>query len=328
MRMGVMVGGQSFQGSLEDMVGWGRSLEARGFDTLWIPHVFGLDAITLAAVVGRETQRIELGTSVVPTYPRHPTAMGQQALTAGIACGGRFTLGIGLSHPPVIERMLGLSYARRAAHMREYVEVLAPMLEGRSVKFEGEEFRVDFPTRAPSGTPRVPLLIAALGDRMLELAGRRAEGTLLWMVGPRTIEGHIAPKIRRAAREAGRPEPRIVAGVHVALVSDAEAARAKLESMLGMYRMMPSYAAMLDREEARSISDVALVGDEAVLDAGLRRLRDLGVTDFEASILALDEGAEQRTLDYLASRIERKGAPDARRRHDDDSEASSRGHRT
>src|SRR5690606_17756361 len=137
----------------EDMVGWGRSLEARGFDTLWIPHVFGLDAITLAAVVGRETQRIELGTSVVPTYPRHPTAMGQQALTAGIACGGRFTLGIGLSHPPVIERMLGLSYARRAAHMREYVEVLAPMLEGRSVKFEGEEFRVDFPTRAPSGTP-------------------------------------------------------------------------------------------------------------------------------------------------------------------------------
>lgn len=302
MKLGVMIGGQSVGGNLEDLVGWGRDLETRGFDTLWIPHVFGLDAITVAAVVGRETRRIELGTSVVPTQPRHPTAMAQQAVTASLASQGRFTLGIGLSHPPVIEKMLGLSYARRVAHMREYVEVLLPMLEGKSARFEGAEFAVDFPTRFPQ-SPRVPLLLAALGDRMLELAGSRADGTLLWMVGPRTIEQHIAPKIRAAAAAAGRPSPRIVAGVHVALVRDADAARAKLEQMLGMYRMMPSYAAMLDREQATSIADVALVGDEAVLDAGLRRLRDLGVTDFEASILAAEEGAEQRTLDYLSSRV-------------------------
>ncbi|MCB9378069.1 MAG: TIGR03564 family F420-dependent LLM class oxidoreductase [Holophagales bacterium] len=302
MRMGLMVGGQRFQGSLPEMVATGRDLEARGFDTLWIPHVFGLDAITLAALVGRETTRIELGTSVVPTYPRHPTAMGQQAFTAGIACGGRFTLGIGLSHPPVIERMLGLSYARRVAHMREYVEVLRPLLEGQPAKFAGEEFRVDFPLHAPPG-PRVPLLLAALGERMLELAGRCSEGTLLWMVGPRTIERHVAPRIRAAARAAGRREPRIVAGVHVALVSDVDAARARLDDMLGMYRMMPSYRAMLDLEDARTIADVALVGDEPILDAGLRRLRDLGVTDFEASIVAVDGDTERRTLDYLESRI-------------------------
>lgn len=303
MKIGLMVGGQSFDGSLETLVGWGRELEARGFDTLWIPHVFGLDAITAAAVVGRETRRIELGTSVVPTQPRHPTALAQQAVTAALASNGRFTLGIGLSHPPVIERMLGLSYARRVAHMREYVEVVLPMLEGKPVRFEGAEFKVDFPTRFPS-TPRVPLLLAALGDHMLELAGSRTDGTLLWMVGPRTIEGHIAPKIRKAASAAGRPSPRIVAGVHVALVSDTDGARAKLEQMLGMYRMMPSYKAMLDLENARSIADVALVGDEAILDAGLRRLRDLGVTDFEASILAVDEGSERRTLEFLESRIE------------------------
>lgn len=302
MKMGLMVGGQSFRGSLDDMIGWGRDLEARGFDTLWIPQVFGLDAITLAALVGRETRRIELGTSVVPTYPRHPTAMAQQALTTAIAAGGRFSLGIGLSHPPVVERMLGLSYARRASHMREYVEVLLPMLEGRPVRFEGSEYRVDFPTLVPE-TARVPLLLAALGDRMLALAGAKCDGTLLWMVGPRTIESHIAPKIRRAASEAGRSEPRIVAGVHVALVSDVEAGRARLENMLGMYRMMPSYAAMLDREGATSIADVALVGDEPILDAGLRRLRDLGVTDFEASIIAVDPEAEKRTLDFLESRI-------------------------
>ncbi len=303
MKIGVMVGGQSFDGTLDGLVGWGRDLEARGFDTLWIPHVFGLDAITVAAVVGRETRRIELGTSVVPTQPRHPTAMAQQAVTAALASNGRFTLGIGLSHPPVIERMLGLSYARRVAHMREYVEVLLPMLDGKPARFEGTEFKVDFPTRFPA-SPRVPLMLAALGDRMLELAGSRTDGTLLWMVGPRTIESHIAPKIRQAAAAAGRPSPRIVAGVHVALVSDTDAARAKLEQMLGMYRMMPSYKAMLDRENAHSIADVALVGDEAVLDAGLRRLRDLGVTDFEASILAVDDGAERRTLDYLESRID------------------------
>lgn len=303
MKIGVMVGGQSFDGTLDGLVGWGRDLEARGFDTLWIPHVFGLDAITVAAVVGRETRRIELGTSVVPTQPRHPTAMAQQAVTAALASNGRFTLGIGLSHPPVIERMLGLSYARRVAHMREYVEVLLPMLDGKPARFEGTEFKVDFPTRFPA-SPRVPLMLAALGDRMLELAGSRTDGTLLWMVGPRTIESHIAPKIRRAAAAAGRPSPRIVAGVHVALVSDTDAARAKLEQMLGMYRMMPSYKAMLDRENAHSIADVALVGDEGVLDAGLRRLRDLGVTDFEASILSVDDGSERRTLDFLESRID------------------------
>lgn len=302
MKIGLMVGGQSFDGLLETLVAWGRDLETRGFDTLWIPQVFGLDAITAAAVVGRETRRIELGTSVVPTQPRHPTAMAQQAVTAALASKGRFTLGIGLSHPPVIERMLGLSYARRVAHMREYVEVLLPMLEGKPVRFEGAEFKVDFPTRFPA-MPRVPLMLAALGVRMLELAGSRTDGTMLWMVGPRTIECHIAPKIRRAAATAGRPSPRIVAGVHIALVSDTEGARAKLEQMLGMYRMMPSYKAMLDLEDARSIADVALVGDEAVLDAGLRRLRDLGVSDFEASIISVDDSTERRTLDFLESRI-------------------------
>lgn len=302
MKIGLMVGGQSFDGSLETLVGWGRDLEARGFDSFWIPQVFGLDAITAAAVVGRETRRIELGTSVVPTQPRHPTVMAQQAVTAALASNGRFTLGIGLSHPPVIERMLGLSYARRVAHMREYVEVVLPMLEGKPVRFEGTEFKVDFPTRFPA-MPRVPLMLAALGDRMLELAGSRTDGTMLWMVGPRTIESHIVPKIRKAASAAGNPSPRIVAGVHIALVSDTDGARAKLEQMLGMYRMMPSYKAMLDLEGARSIADVALVGDEAILDAGLRRLRDLGVSDFEASILSVDDGTERRTLDFLESRI-------------------------
>ena len=147
MQIGVMAGGTSNRAGLDDLATRARDLESRGFATMWIPNLFGLDAITASAVVGRETERIELGTAVVPTFPRHPTALAQQALTAGAACRGRFTLGIGLSHPPVIEGMLGLSYARRARHMREYMEVLGPLLRGEPAGFEGEEYRVGLEVR-------------------------------------------------------------------------------------------------------------------------------------------------------------------------------------
>lgn len=298
MRIGVMLGGQSSRSDLDALVVRARELEARGFSTFWIAHVFGFDALTAAAVVGRETRRIEIGTAVVPTYPRHPAALAQQALTAGAACGGRFTLGIGLSHPVVIERMLGLSWARRVSHMREYLAVLAPLLRGEPAKFAGDEYRVDLALAVP-GAPHVPLLLAALGDRMLALAGRETDGTILWMAGLRTIEHHVAPKLRRAAREAGRPEPRIVAGMHVALTSQRDAAREKIGRLLAMYRQMPSYRALLEIEESHGAPELALVGDERELAAGLERLRSLGVSDFEASPLATDEGAEERTLAFL-----------------------------
>ncbi len=297
-----MVGGTSQRVGLEGLIARAVELESRGFATMWIANVFGLDAITAATAIGRETDRIELGTAVVPTYPRHPTALAQQALTAGVACGGRFTLGIGLSHPVVIEGMLGLSYARRAPHMREYMEVLGPMLRGEPVKFEGEEYRVNFPLDLPDAQP-VPVLIAALGAHMLKIAGRHAAGTILWTTGPRTIERHIAPKLRAAAREAGRPDPRIVAGMHIVLTSNTEAANEHVGKLLTMYGSMPSYRAMLDIEGAEGPDDLALIGDEKALDAKLERLRNIGVTDFEASIVSTDDGAEERTLQYLESRL-------------------------
>jgi 5,10-methylenetetrahydromethanopterin reductase len=302
MRIGIMDGGRAEAPGLDGLVATARELESRGFDTLWLPNVFGLDAITTAAVVGRETERIEIGTAVVPTYPRHPTALAQQALTASSACRGRFTLGIGLSHPPVIEKLLGLSYARRARHMREYMGVLAPLLRGEQTDFEGEEYQVKLSLQVPDAPP-VPVLIAALGDQMLKIAGRHAAGTILWMTGPRTIESHIAPKLRAAANEAGRPDPRIVAGMHIVLTPNADAANERIGKKLAMYGQMPSYRAMLDKEGAASPAELALVGDEKVLDAGLERLRDLGVSDFEASIFRTDDGAYERTLAYLESRL-------------------------
>jgi F420-dependent oxidoreductase-like protein len=302
MQIGVMFGGRSNPVGLDDLARRARDLESRGFATLWVPNVFGLDAVTTAAVIGRETGRIEIGSAVVPTHPRHPSALAQQALTAGVACRGRFTLGIGLSHPPVIEHMLGLRYARRASHMREYLAVLGPLLRGEPAKFAGEEYRVDLALDVPDARP-VPVLLAALGDRMLEIAGRLTAGTILWMTGPRTIERHIAPKLRAAAHAAGRPEPRIVAGMHIVLTSKPDAANEQVGRMLSLYARMPSYRAMLEIEGAEGPSDLALVGDEKALDAGLDRLRSLGVSDFEASIVCSEDGAEERTLRYLESRL-------------------------
>lgn len=307
MRIGIMAGGTSDRGTLDDLVARAKDLEARGFPTLWIANVFGPDAITAASVIGRETSTLELGTAVVPTQPRHPTALAQQALTAQAACRGRFSLGIGLSHPPVIEHMFGLSYARRAKHMREYMQVLGPLLRGESADFEGEEFRVHLALDVP-GAQRVPVLIGALGEHMLRIAGSDADGTILWMTGPRTIERHVAPTIRAAARQAARPEPRIVAGMHIVLTTNAPEANAQIEKRLAIYGQMPSYRAMIDREGGSTPADLALVGDEAALDAGLERLRSLGVSDFEASLIETDEGASERTLSYLESRLSSFGA--------------------
>ncbi len=302
MRIGVMSGATPGEGGLEGLIERARQLEARGFASMWLANIFGLDAITACALIGRQTERIELGTAVVPSYPRHPTSLAQQVLTTQAACGGRFTLGIGLSHKLVIEDMLGLSYARRAKHMREYMAVLGPLLRGEPVDFQGEEYRVKLALDVPGAAP-VDVLIAALGDQMLGIAGRDAAGTILWMTGPVTIESHIAPKLQAAASAAGRPDPRIVAGMPIVLTNDPDGARERIGKMLVMYGQLPSYRAMLDKEGAAGPADLAIVGDEKALDAGLDRLRDVGVTDLDASIIPVEEGAEERTLDYLASRL-------------------------
>lgn len=302
MRIGIMAGATGGDTSLDGLVRSAKDLEARGFATMWMANIFGIDAITAAAVIGRDTNTIELGTAVVPTYPRHPTALAQQVLTTQAACSGRFTLGIGLSHQIVIEAMLGLSYERRAKHMREYMAVLGPLLLGESCKFSGEEFRVNLTLDIPNAKP-VPTLLAALGDHMLRIAGEMADGTILWMTGPDTIEKHVGPKLREAAKTAGRENPQIVAGLPIVLTPNVDAARESIAESLVIYGQLPSYRAMLDKEGAAGPADVALVGDEKTLDAELQRLADIGVSDFSAAIAATEEGAAERTLDYLMSKL-------------------------
>ena len=303
MRIGIMLGGTPGPHSTPDgLIAFAKDVEEKGFPSVWMAHVFGLDAITAMALVGRETSRIELGTAVVPTFPRHPTAMAQQALTAGVACGGRFSLGIGLSHQVVIESMLGLSYEKPAVHMREYLEVLAPLLRGEAVRYEGERYRVSAGLQV-EGAPEVPLLVAALGPVMLRVTARLAQGTITWMTGPKTLASHVVPTLREAASKAERPEPRVVAGFPVAVTDDVAKARERVASTLQMYGTLPSYRAMLDREGAEGPADIALLGNEAQVGEAIDRLSETGASDLIAAIVPVDGDAADRTLEFLTSRL-------------------------
>ena len=183
-----------------------------GFASAWLSNIFGLDALTALAVIGNQVAGIELGTAVVPTYPRHPAALAQQALTAAAACGGgRLVLGIGVSHKIVIEDMYGYDFGQPIRHMREYLAVLLPLLERRQASFTGTTVRANIGLTVP-GEGRVPVMLAALGTQMLRLAGQQTDGTILWMTGPATVRDHVVPVITEAAaaaaaRSAGRLHP-------------------------------------------------------------------------------------------------------------------------
>ena len=302
MRIGLMYGltVNPKEDSVDTAVAFAKRVEASGFSTLWVPHIFSWDAINLLGMVGRETERIELGTAVVPTYPRHPMALAQQALTTAAACGGRFTLGIGLSHQPVIESMYGYSYAQPARHMKEYLEVLTPLLRGEPVQWKGEVYQTQGSLSVPTA-PAVPLVVAALGKLMLGHAGRMADGTITWMTGVKTLGNHIAPTIRAAAEKAGRDAPRVIAGLPIALTNDVAGATEVMGKVWEMYGGLASYRAMLDREGVTNPAEIALVGDEKALRARIAQLRDAGVTDFDAAITPVDKDSVERTLAFLAS---------------------------
>ena len=308
MRVGMSIGiGTDTGGNLAATLKNFKAVEDAGFASAWIPNIFGYDAIMLLALAGQVTERIELGTFVVPTYPRHPTALAQQALTAAAATNNRFTLGIGLSHKIVIEGMFGLDYSKPIRHMREYLSILDRSLTGAPTNFQGEEFRVGFQITVPGAT-KPPVIVAALGPQMLKLAGRLADGTATWMGGPKYLAETAVPIISAAAKEAGRPAPRIVAGFPVALTSKPDAARQSASTTFAIYGQLPSYRAVLDVEGAADASGVAIVGDEAEIRRQLRALQEAGVTDFNASPfdVAEDPGAPSRTTALLAS-IARNG---------------------
>ena len=296
MRIGIF-SGVAATGSIDDVVADVQAAEEQGFRSYWVPQIFGYDALTLLAVVGRETSSIELGTSVIPTYPRHPVMLAAQALTTQQACAGRLTLGIGLSHQPVVEHMFGMSFDKPVRHLREYLDVLMPLLSGERVEAQGETISANVTLDVPRPQP-VPVQVAALGPQLLKLAGARTAGTITWMTGPRTIAEHTAPALRKAAEEAGNPEPSVTAGVPVCVTDDVEGTRRRAAQVYAIYGQLPSYRAMLDREGLEGPADLAVIGDEDAVRARLQDFADAGVTDLAASEFGSgqDERARTRTL--------------------------------
>ena len=289
--------------AIDELIEQARALADAGLNSMWLPQLFDVDALTCLALIGSAVPGIELGTAVVPIYPRHPMALAGQAMTVQAATGNRLALGIGLSHQIVVENVFGYSFEKPLLHMREYLSVLLPLIREGKVAFEGRTVRTA--TMQPfriAGAEPCPVLVAALGPSMLKLTGEMADGTVTWMVGRKTLESHIVPALTRAAEAAGRPSPRVVVSLPVCVTNDPDAAREKAAKAFVIYGHLPSYRAMLDREGAEGPADVAIVGDEDAVAAQVRALSEAGTTDFTPALFGSADD-RQRSLELLSSLV-------------------------
>lgn len=315
MRIGLMIGSDKERSPADRLTGLlddGKAAERDGFASFWIPQVPGyLDAMTAAALLGQVTDRIEIGTAVVPIQTRHPLILAQQALTTQVACTGRFTLGIGPSHHWIITDQLGLAYDKPALLVRDYLDVLDAAFAGPGpIAVDNNTFRVHSPVDV-TDTFGMPVLVAALGPTMLRIAGERTGGTILWMADERAIGDYVVPQITRAAAAAGRAGVRVVAGVPVALCSDRETdgAREYASEVLGHANFSPNYVRLLEHGDAEDVGDTMAAGDESTVFARLRSYRDAGVTDLAVRVVPLGQDARERgtsrhrTQEFVASLV-------------------------
>jgi F420-dependent oxidoreductase-like protein len=312
VRIGVMIGPERGDTArkVERMLRDIEWAEAAGLDTAWIPQVpTDFDALLAIALMGTRTTRIELGTAVVPLQAQHPIALARQAMSVQASTGGRLALGIGPSHHWIVQDMLGLPYERPAGFTRDYLGVLDAAFRGPGpVDVENQTFTVHNPLELGLTAP-LPVLVAALGPVMLAIAGERADGTVLWMADERAVSDHVVPRITKAAEAAGRPAPRIVAGIPVCLCApaDVDVARARADRILGEAEISPNYQRLLDYGDARSVGDLCAAGDEAAIAARFRRFADAGVTDLSVRLLPIGEGRDEliaskhRTRQMLAA---------------------------
>lgn len=300
MRIGIHGGTQIVMGA-----GWRQvaehaaQAEAEGFSSYWVNQQVVPDALTLLAAVGQATSTIELGTAVVNTWTRHPAMLAAQALTTQEITGGRLALGIGLAHRPSTEGTYEIPFTRPAANMAEYLDVLLPAVRDRAVEASGRYWSAHMASMGgPPDVAAPPVLIAAMGPRMLELCGARTDGNVLWLSGPRTIAEKIRPAMDRAAEAAGRPPGRIVASTPICVTDRVDEVRGLIGTFLANYDTLPSYRAVMDFEGVGGVADISIVGDEDQVRAEVARYADAGATDFVAPEFTLqdDEAARTRAL--------------------------------
>lgn len=315
MRIGLMVGPERrrYREKVANLIAAAEAAETTGFTSIWVPQIPDeFDAMTAVTLMGQATSRVEIGTAVALFQTRHPVAMAQQALATQTVCEGRFTLGLGPSHHWIVEDMLGLTYEHPARLVRDYLEVLNAAFAGPGqVDVDNDTFRIHNPLDV-TDLPPTPILLAALGPVMLRIAGELASGTILWMADERAIGDHIAPRITKAAADAGRPAPRVVAGIPVALCANDEvdAARERANKVLGEAEYSPNYQRLLEQGDAKDVGDLLAAGDEVAVTARLRRFRDAGATDLSFRVVPL--GADRdariesrdRTQAFLASLVD------------------------
>ena len=293
--------GLEADGPLERTITRARDYVDAGITALWSSQIFGPDTLTTLAIVGREVPGADLGTAVVPVQPRHPSMLAAQARTVQAAIGGKLSLGVGLSHQVVVEGLWGIPFDKPARYMEEYLNALAPMLRGEAVNVTGERVSAVSPgTVGPKEVAAPSLLVAALGPAMLKIAGTLADGTALWMTGPKTVASHIAPTIRAAAAAAGRLEPRIVCSLPVCVTSDPAGAAARANEAFAVYPTLPSYAAMMQREGATTAADLAIIGSAAEVSDRISQLAETGVTEFSANVFG-NADERSKTVEAVAA---------------------------
>ena len=298
MRIGLPGGGATIDRMIEQAV----EAEADGFTSLWYASAVGGDPLVPMALAGRATSTIELGTSVLQTYPCHPLLQANRVAGTVAAIGRSITLGVGPSHQPVIEGGLGMSYARPGLHTEEYVKVLAALLRGDAVDFDGQEVSAHSAGRAVRPEAAVPLLVAALAPRLLRVAGEYADGVILWMANAAAIESHVVPRLHKAAAGAGRPAPRVVAGLPVAVHHDVDEARRAATEQFVVYGQLPNYQRILAEGGVRTPAEAVVVGNEDEVATQIRDLFAAGATDVWAAPFPVGDdraGSRRRTRALL-----------------------------
>lgn len=298
MRYGINGSGRMLTHGVAGVLDDITAAEAAGFSSYWVAQVGLTDALTLIGAHGDTGSPMELGTAVISTWERHPHALATQALTVQALVGERLVVGIGLNHQPHVEQSLRLEWRKPIRHMIDYLAVLGDLLATGKASHQGQVWSFDGEAVRPSaGVPKV--MIAALGRQMLEVAGRRTDGTILWCVGPKTIRTHIAPVINDAAAAAGRPLPAIVCSIPVWVTDDPAPARAFLASVLSGYAELPSYRAMMDIEGVEGLGELSIVGDEDFVRESLAEIEQAGATDFTPVPMGGDPDEEARTMALL-----------------------------
>lgn len=302
MTVGAAIDATGYDNQIDASVRLAEEAAAAGLRSVWFGQTFGADSPQLAAIAGRAAPGLQVGTSAIPVFGRHPLTVASQALTAQAATHGRYHLGLALGTKLLTEGGFGLPFERPVARLREFLTALRQLTETGSADFRGELLTAatPIPARVPGADTGVPLLVAAMGPQALRASGELADGILPYLAGPRALAEHIVPAVTAAAEAAGRPAPRIVALVHGVVTDDADAVRETAAERLAFYEQIPSYARVIELSGAKRAADVAVIGDERTVAAEVRRYRDAGATEvvFAGTELTGDAG-RRRTWQLL-----------------------------